>query len=62
MTKCLKIVLLEKNICGGNTCGKSVDFLTPESELELSQLIKRFGNKGAADLWQVATSGVEMMV
>lgn len=62
MTKGLKVVLLEKNICGGNTSGKSAGFLTPDSELELSQLIRRFGNKGAADLWHVATRGVEMMV
>lgn len=59
--KGLKVVVLEKNIFGGSSSGKSAGFLTPDSELELSQLLRRFGKKGAADLWQVATTGVSMM-
>lgn len=59
--KGLKVVILEKNICGGDTSGKSAGFLTPDSELELSQLLRRFGITGAADLWHVATTGVGMM-
>ncbi len=59
--KGLKVVVLEKNICGGSSSGKSAGFLTPDSELELSQLIRRFGAKGAADLWSVPVKGVEMM-
>lgn len=62
MTKGLKVVIIEKNICGGNTTGKSAWFLTPDSELELSQLIRRFGNKVADYLWRVATKGVELIV
>jgi gamma-glutamylputrescine oxidase len=61
INKGLKVVLLEKNICGGSSSGKSAGFLTPDSELELSQLLRRFGKTGAADLWSVATKGVEMM-
>jgi gamma-glutamylputrescine oxidase len=61
LNKGLKVVILERNICGGNSSGKSAGFLTPDSELELSQLIRRFGVTGAADLWKVATTGVEMM-
>ena len=61
MNKGLKIVILEKNICGGSSSGKSAGFLTPDSELELSQLLRRFGKTGASDLWHVATTGVEMM-
>lgn len=61
MNKGLRVVILEKNICGGSSSGKSAGFLTPDSELELSQLIRRFGKTGAADLWSVATKGVEMM-
>lgn len=61
MNKGLKVVILEKNICGGSSSGKSAGFLTPDSELELSQLIRRFGKTGAEDLWRVATTGVEMM-
>jgi len=61
MGKGLRVVIVEKNICGGSSSGKSAGFLTPDSELELSQLIRRFGKTGAADLWSVATKGVEMM-
>jgi gamma-glutamylputrescine oxidase len=57
----LKVVLLERNICGGGSTGKSAGFLTPDSELELAQLLRRFGPKGAKDLWEAATKGVELM-
>ncbi|HEX5002147.1 MAG TPA: FAD-binding oxidoreductase [Bacteroidia bacterium] len=59
--KGLKVVVLEKNICGGSSSGKSAGFLTPDSELELSQLIRRFGTKGAKDLWSVPVNGIERM-
>lgn len=59
--KGLKVVVLEKNICGGSSSGKSAGFLTPDSELELSQLIRRFGVKGAKHLWSVPTKGIELM-
>jgi gamma-glutamylputrescine oxidase len=57
-----KVVLIDKNICGGSSTGKSAGFLTPDSELELSQLLRRYGAKGAKDLWEVASKGVEIMV
>jgi len=44
----VKTVLLERNICGGSSTGKSAGFLTPDSELELDQLLRRFGKKGGA--------------
>lgn len=56
------IIVLEKNICGGSSTGKSAGFLTPDSELELSQLLRRYGPQGAQDLWSVATRGVDMIV
>src|SRR5690242_15472617 len=62
MNKGLKVVLIEKNICGGNTTGKSAGFLTPDSELEMSQLLRRFGKEDAAYLWNVAAQGVYLMV
>ncbi|MCC6938534.1 MAG: FAD-binding oxidoreductase [Flavobacteriales bacterium] len=61
MNSGVKVVVLERNICGGSSSGKSAGFLTPDSELELAQLERRFGNAGAAELWNVATRGVEMM-
>jgi gamma-glutamylputrescine oxidase len=61
MGKLKKVVVLERNICGGSSTGKSAGFLTPDSELELSQLIRRFGEQGARDLWEVPTRGIQIM-
>ncbi|RJQ22489.1 FAD-binding oxidoreductase [Candidatus Woesearchaeota archaeon] len=52
------VVLLEKNICGGSSTGKSAGFLTPDSELELEQLLRRFGPHGATLLWTFASDGI----
>jgi len=57
-----KVVLLEKNICGGSSTGKSAGFLTPDSELELSQLVRRFGEQGAKELWGVPVRGIGLML
>jgi gamma-glutamylputrescine oxidase len=56
-----KVILLERNICGGSSTGKSAGFLTPDSELELSQLVRRFGLQGAKDLWEVPVRGIDIM-
>ncbi|MGI0130958.1 MAG: NAD(P)/FAD-dependent oxidoreductase, partial [Thermoplasmata archaeon] len=56
-----KVVLLDRNICGGSSTGKSAGFLTPDSELELSDLVRRFGPQGARDLWDVPTRGIRIM-
>ena len=58
----MTVVLLERNICGGSSTGKSAGFLTPDSELELAQLIRRFGKVGARDLWEVPVKGVDRML
>jgi gamma-glutamylputrescine oxidase len=57
-----KVVLLERNICGGSSTGKSAGFLTPDSELELAQLVRRYGVEGARDLWGCAQHGIDLMV
>ena len=56
------VVLLERNICGGSSTGKSAGFLTPDSELELSQLARRFGLEAAKRVWSMGTGGVELIV
>ncbi len=56
------VIMLEKNIFGGSSTGKSAGFLTPDSELELSQLLRKYGHQGARDLWGVAAKGVDIMV
>lgn len=62
ISKGLNVVLIEKNICGGNTTGKSAGFLTPDSELEIAQLVRRYGPGNAKFLWEVAQKGVELIV
>ena len=58
----LDVTLIDRNICGGSSTGKSAGFLTPDSELELSQIVRRYGPKGARDLWECAQWGVDRMV
>jgi gamma-glutamylputrescine oxidase len=55
------IVLIDRNICGGSTTGKSAGFLTPDSELELSQILRRFGVEGARQLWDVPVKGIDLI-
>lgn len=57
--KGLDVSLIDKNICGGSSTGKSAGFLTPDSELELSQILRRYGRQGAKDLWECAQWGCD---
>ena len=57
-----KVVLIERNICGGSSTGKSAGFLTPDSELELHQLVRRYGAKDAKVVWGMASEGIELIV
>jgi gamma-glutamylputrescine oxidase len=59
--KGFKVVLLERNICGGSSTGKSAGFLTPDSELELSQILRRYGKQGALDLWGTASYRIDLI-
>ncbi len=61
VNKGLKVVMLEKNIFGGSSTGKSAGFLTPDSELELWQLIRQFGKKKALKLWNAAEHGINLI-
>jgi gamma-glutamylputrescine oxidase len=61
MGKGLKVALIERNVLGGSSTGRSAGFLTPDSELELSQLERRFGVEGAKSLWNVPVSGVHLI-
>ena len=56
------VVLLEQNILGGSSTGRSAGFLTPDSELELSQLMRRYGVKGAKELWEVPCRGIDLIL
>ena len=57
----LDVVLLEAHFCGAGATGKSSGFITPDSELELHQLARRFGDADAKFLWDSACSGVEQI-
>lgn len=54
----LKVVLLEKNYCGSGATGKSSGFITPDSELSLSDLVRIYGEAEGKKLWQFVESGV----
>jgi gamma-glutamylputrescine oxidase len=61
MGKGLRVVLLERAILGGSTTGRSAGFLTPDSELELAQLIRRFGTDDAREIWDVPCKGIDLI-
>jgi gamma-glutamylputrescine oxidase len=62
LSKGLKVVLIEKNIVGGSSSGRSAGFLTPDSELELHQLVRRYGVKAAAEIWEAPCRGIDRLV
>jgi len=62
LRKGLKVVLIDKNIVGGSSSGRSAGFLTPDSELELHQLVRRYGAKAAREIWNAPVSAIEGLV
>jgi len=62
LRKGLKVVLIDKNIVGGSSSGRSAGFLTPDSELELHQLCRRYGNQAAREIWDAPCRGIETIV
>jgi gamma-glutamylputrescine oxidase len=62
LRKGLSVVLIEKNIIGGSSSGRSAGFLTPDSELELHQLVRRYGTKAAGEIWQAPCEGIDRIV
>ncbi len=58
----LKVVVIDKNIIGGSSTGRSAGFLTPDSELELHQLVRRYGVEAARDIWEMPCRGIDRLV
>ena len=58
----LHVVMIKKNIIGGSSTSSSAGFLTPDSELELHQLVRRYGVEAARDIWEMAVRGSERLV
>ncbi|HEV2290275.1 MAG TPA: FAD-binding oxidoreductase [Gemmatimonadales bacterium] len=56
-----RVAVMDRNICGGSSTGKSAGFLTPDSELELSQIVRRYGRDRARDLWDAPVRGIELI-
>jgi gamma-glutamylputrescine oxidase len=57
----LSVVLLEKNYCGSGATGKSSGFITPDSELSLSELIKSYGQEEALKIWKFIERGTDII-
>lgn len=53
------VVLLERKFVGSGASGKSSGFITPDSELELSDLYDSYGEHDAKVLWEFAKGGVK---
>ena len=62
LRKGLNVVLIDKNIIGGSSSGRSAGFITPDSELELHQLCRRYGNHAAREIWDAPLRGIETIV
>ncbi len=54
-----RVVVLEAYYCGAGATGKSSGFITPNSELSLSEFVKRHGHDGGKNIWNTINSGVE---
>lgn len=54
-----RVVLLERSTCGGGASGRSSGFVTPDSEMELSDLLRNRGPEDAKRLWEFAVGGVD---
>ena len=58
-TRGVDVTLLERDFCGAGASGRSSGFITPDSELSVSDLVEKFGETRGASLWEFAKSGVE---
>jgi gamma-glutamylputrescine oxidase len=56
-----RVCVLEANTCGGGASGQSSGLITPDSELELSDLVRGFGTTLGPWLWDFAWAGVELI-
>lgn len=53
-----RVCLVEAETCGGGASGRSSGLITPDSELELRDLVQQFGTGEAPRLWKFALGGV----
>ncbi|HRI22876.1 MAG TPA: FAD-binding oxidoreductase, partial [Panacibacter sp.] len=62
LNKGLSVVMIEKNIAGGSSTGRSAGLLTPDSELDLHQLVRKYGVDAARDIWDAPCRGIDRIV
>ena len=53
-----RVCLVEAETCGAGASGRSSGLITPDSELELRDLVQQFGPGEAPKLWEFASGGV----
>jgi gamma-glutamylputrescine oxidase len=54
-----EVAVLESSFCGGGATGRSSGFITPDSELQVTDLVRRFGADQARRLWMAAHDACE---
>ena len=55
----VEVTVIEQAFCGGGASGKSSGFITPDSELDLSDIVANYGEARGQALWEFAKSGLE---
>ncbi len=55
----IKAILLERASCGSGATGKSSGFVTTNAELSFSDLLKRYPEKTAHEIWTLFNNGVQ---
>lgn len=55
----LSVAVVEACVCGSGATGRSSGFITPDSELQLADLARRFGNQTAAALYTAARAACD---
>lgn len=55
----VEVTLVEQASCGAGASGKSSGFITPDSELDLSDLVANYGEARGQALWEFGKSGLE---
>jgi gamma-glutamylputrescine oxidase len=53
-----RVCLVEADTCGAGASGRSSGLITPDSELELRDLLAQFGTAAGRKLWEFAAGGV----
>ena len=56
-----RVCVVEAETCGAGASGRSSGLITPDSELELRDLVQQFGPDAARKLWEFALGGVNAL-